>query len=245
MGSDTTAPTLENFDVHKATFRQLREVYDDSRDGEDFRLADAARQEMARRESCWRDVIYARGERYRPCRLSNFETPTERHKQALKQSVDFCRNMSDHEGGGIAFVGPVGTGKDHLMISVLGACVMDHGMSARWVNGLDFYGEFRDAMSRNDAESDVIREFLKPDILAISDPVPPAGTLTEYQAQQLFRVIDDRYSRMKRVFLTVNAVDRKDLESKIGVAVTDRLLADAVVVKCNWESHRRPEADRA
>src|SRR5690606_40711713 len=116
----------------------------------------------------------------------------------------------------LIFVGPVGTGKDHLLFASLKYATHGLHKTIKWISGLDLYGAFREAIANQDTESGIIREFDKPDILAISDPLPPSGSLTEYQAAMLYRIVDNRYSNYKPTWLTINAMDRAEMETLIG-----------------------------
>jgi DNA replication protein DnaC len=113
-----------------------------------------------------------------------------------------------------------------------------HGQAGVWVNGMDLFGRIRDRIQRGEEERDLIRGLVKPDVLAISDPLPPFGALTEFQATMLFRVLDERYSRRRPVWVTVNVANRAEFEERMGVQLVDRLIDGALVVYCNWKSYR-------
>ena len=114
------------------------------------------------------------------------------------------------------------------------------GFSAKWVNGVDLFGMFRKTISDDDyTEETLIKRLSTPSILAISDPVPPLGSLTDYQAGMMFRVIDTRYRNLKPTWITVNATDAKELEERMTPQIVDRLKDGALAIFCNWESYRK------
>jgi DNA replication protein DnaC len=79
----------------------------------------------------------------------------------------------------------------------------------------------------------------RPNVLAISDPTPPLGELSDYQRSMLFRVVDRRYRDLRPTWVTINAADSAEAERKIAPNIIDRLAHGALVLRCNWPSYRR------
>lgn len=192
----------------------------------------------------WLRVATSMGRRYHSCRLDGFEFYGSVEEQARQREViDECRRLAvrlqtelDADSGLVLF-GPPGTGKDHILAAMLRAACAG-GRSVKWLNGLDFFGDMRDRMDSESPESTVIRDLAVPDILAISDPLPPWGPLTSFQAQTLFRVIDRRYRQEKPIWVTINVAGGAEAAERIGTAVVDRLKERALSVHCNWPSFR-------
>lgn len=209
------------------------------------------RQEAAREEGMryrrWQSVAAAMGPRYSDCRLASFRTygtPEQREDQAraISQCEEYVTNISDNvkRGNCVVLFGPPGTGKDHILAALIReAC--KQGLDVRWLNGLDFFGDMRDRIDSDSSESTLIRELGGPDILAISDPLPPWGPLTSFQAQTLFRVIDRRYRARKPIWVTMNVASGVEASDRLGAAVKDRLAERALSVHCNWPSYRTAE----
>lgn len=146
-------------------------------------------------------------------------------------------------GGNVILYGPPGTGKDHLLVALMReACKA--GMSVVWVNGMKLFERRRDAIDTDIRERDILAEFSGPDVLAISDPVPPWGDLEKGQAEFLFRLIDRRYRDMKPVWVTANVADGKDAEKRIGAQVIDRLRDGGLALECRWPSYRKVAPQR-
>ena len=80
---------------------------------------------------------------------------------------------------------------------------------------------------------------MRADVLTISNPVPPNGSLKEHQRNVLYRLIDERYSHYRPIWLTVNAASPRELDERMGTQLVDRILHDAVAVNCYWPSYRR------
>src|SRR5262249_26736140 len=78
----------------------------------------------------------------------------------------------------------------------------------------------------------------KPSIVAISDPVPPAGDPAPWELNKLFGLIDQRYNAMLPVWMTANARSEKDLQERLTAQLYDRLRENALILPCFWPSHR-------
>jgi len=141
------------------------------------------------------------------------------------------------KGKSVLFFGPPGTGKDHLLVAMMKAAVMG-GVDLHWDDGAEMFGKFRDNMRGSESETTMLDRYTRPTILAISDPSPPFGGLTSYQASMFFRIVDRRYRDMKPTWITINVADRAEAEERIGASIVDRLGHDALALPCNWPSFR-------
>lgn len=131
---------------------------------------------------------------------------------------------------------------DHWRTRALAkAAIVSHGLSVAWRSGPELYGSFRDAIGQDEPESAVVARLIFPTILILSDPLPPKGVLTDYQAQTLYRVIDGRYRECRRSWVSLNMADGSEADDRLGAALVDRLREGAVIVHCNWPSYRRPQ----
>jgi DNA replication protein DnaC len=198
------------------------------------------RDRMAWRDRWWCELVDGRGRRYAECRFANFETVDQRQQAALDKAKAYAANITQRIecGQNVLFVGPRGTGKDHLAMALAHSAI---GAFHRvvWRNGMDMFGAFRDAIKREESESKLIEALSVPAVLWISDPMPPTGGLSEFQQSTLFRVIDERYSRYKPTWFTLNAASGEEMEKVLGAATVDRIRHGAVVVGCNWASYRK------
>jgi DNA replication protein DnaC len=186
------------------------------------------------------------GRRYRSCTFDSFEVTTDEQSNALNA----CRAYVDgwHEnycsGKSLCLIGPKGTGKDHLMVAVVHEiyrrakreCVHCH-----YRDGLTLFAEFRDAISqRAEVDEDrLVERYSTVPLLALSDPVPPKGMLSEYEMRMFLRIVDRRYRDMKPIATTINVASRAEADERMGSQAADRLFDDAIVVKCNWRSYRQ------
>jgi DNA replication protein DnaC len=226
----------------------------------DFQALDAREQHHRYEERA--KMIATRGSLYGECRFSNFSVESPAQREALAAVRDFGSRLMDHMAAGrnLIVFGPRGTGKDHLLTALMSQASLQHGFdhydpsgyrrlyrdgdkarcTLRWVNGMELFSDLR-ATFRDDVatEHDWRDQLFKPSVLAISDPLPPCGALSEWQQQAILRVVDFRYSHRKPIWLTMNVADRPEMDARLGAMAADRLIDNAVLVGCCWASHRR------
>jgi DNA replication protein DnaC len=185
------------------------------------------------------------GRRYAGCSFDNFQTgPKEQAKKtaALEACVEYALNFRDHfeAGRSLVLVGPKGTGKDHLLTATIRRIARNFGKPGKVMfrDGLKLFSEFRAAFNTETTEQAIVERYISPALLAISDPLPPRGTLSEHEQRMALRIIDGRYRESRPLALTINAVNRQEISDRMGVQACDRIFDCAVVVRCVWESYR-------
>jgi DNA replication protein DnaC len=188
----------------------------------------------------WEVIEKAVGGRYRHCTLDNFKVSDPKQESVLNDLRDYGENVAENVAAGVGVVlfGPPGTGKDHLAVGLLRIGV-EAGLTARWCDGMHLFGKLRDSIGRKESEGSILRPLCECDVLTISDPIPPWGPLTEFQAAFLFRLIDNRYRARRPIWITANFGGREEAETRIGSQVLDRLKDGSIVKHCNWPSYRR------
>lgn len=186
------------------------------------------------------------GKRYARCRLDAFRCDGESNAAktaAIEACRDYAISFDKHHRDGVSLVliGPKGTGKDHLMSATIMEIARRLGRPGRVVfrDGLKLFAEFRSAFNTNITEQAIVDRYQAPALLALSDPLPPRGELSEFEQRMLLRIVDSRYREMLPLAATCNVSSRDELETRIGVQAADRILDHAIVVKCNWESFRK------
>ncbi|MEM9588989.1 MAG: ATP-binding protein [Planctomycetota bacterium] len=221
------------------------------------RIADKFQIDRSRDRDAWLEepqppptgltwVDQAIGRRYRSCRFANFKAETNGQRHALESCVRYVEEFGQHvrDGVSLVFIGPKGTGKDHLMVSVLRAIVLGypHKSSRRrravYRDGLRLFAEFRGSIGSSKGEDTIVGSYTEPHLLALSDPLPPTGSLSEYEQRMLLRIIDGRYRECRPTTATLNVANRDELDARMGAQAADRLLDGAIVVRCDWESYR-------
>lgn len=182
------------------------------------------------------------GARYAGCTIGNFQATSMAQQKVIRAMREFAGNLFENfaDGTSVVFYGPVGTGKDHLAFSLARSLLEQQSKSVLWINGQTWFGQLRDNMDREKSEASAVAQLATPWLLVISDPLPPAGALTQYQSTMLYRVIDARYSRGLATICTVNVRDDAEADERLGAATWDRLCHGAWKLHCNWESYRKP-----
>lgn len=139
---------------------------------------------------------------------------------------------------GLVLWGRIGTGKDHLICSVLRAAA-DIAKTVRWIEGLELYTKASSAWKDGTRDS-YLNQFLRCDVLAISDPVF-IRNWSPAKAETLAEVVRSRYDAGKRTWITANAKDLAQLREMCVPDVYDRLTERAVVEHCSWGSYRQEQ----
>jgi DNA replication protein DnaC len=211
---------------------------------EEIRAAafDAQTKERARRASEWSRLVSRLGRRYAEADLDSFQAATQPQEIVKAKVAEYIEHVEDNvlAGRGVLLYGPPGTGKDHLATAIMRAAILDAGMTVTWTDGADFYGLVRDRIDSAQSEANLVYDFRAPDLLAMSDPIPPLGRVdSAYQLSMLFRIIDKRYRENKATLVTLNVADRAEAEQRLSPNIIDRLAHGALACHCNWPSYRR------
>lgn len=175
--------------------------------------------------------------RYAGCELVNFEIYDRRVQESRQSSVrdsvrGIMKTMPDviRKANPISFVGPCGTGKDHLMAAMAKCAVRISPVTWLWGRQVaSFVEPF--------AKSKVTSRDLPEGVICVSDPIeredlypsdrPAFGTL-----------VDLCYTFKRPLWVTLNATSSCDAEDKYGTRVMDRLGHDGTFFMCDWESYR-------
>jgi DNA replication protein DnaC len=207
--------------------------------------ADAERESQERirhRRKLLAEFLVSVGNLHSSCRLANYECRSPQQKKVFEAVSEYADTMPERLDNreGIVLFGPVGTGKDHLAVALGGRAVEKYGHRVRWLNGQDWFGQVRDAIDGDLAERTLMAEISLPDILILSDPVPPIGNLTQHQATMLYRLFEARDARGRVTWVTINVMDDKEADERLGVPTWDRICDRSWKMFCNWKSHRKP-----
>lgn len=212
----------------------------------------------AERAYAWRELVAKAGSRFAGYTFETWLAKTPYQKQIKHHVQEWADNVIRGERHGLVLYGPVGTGKDHLAFAALrhimagtSAVVRESSeyaplgpdrdaLTAGWQNGRELAGEFRDRITDERTESGLIGRLSAPDLLVLSDPLPPVGDLTPYQADSLYRIVENRYAANKITIVTLNVANDAEADQRLGAATWDRLCDRAWKLFCQWPSYRKP-----
>lgn len=177
--------------------------------------------------------------RYASCNFDNYEVANSGQGEAVKKLRDYSANIRENiaNGKSILLAGNMGTGKDHLLMSVSKAA-FDAGCWVVRATGATLRQEAMDAISQN-AIGDLIRDLTSKEALWLSDPSIPHGA-TPFYADLLYQIIERMYVRQRPVWVSVNAMSKEKLADAIGSTVTDRIRDRSLTILCDWKSYRKP-----
>jgi DNA replication protein DnaC len=200
---------------------------------------------QAERETLIRvgDLARKLGRRYHPdlTSLDSFQVYHKSQEEVLNRLRSIVPSVAEFvkAGRGIIFYGSVGTGKDFLLAAMLYAAVRA-GVRVEWVNGLEIFRVFRDAMDdrHGESEREIMDRFRQPALLGLSDPLPPVGETSAWRTETLYRILDARYRDGQPIWATMNVVSPDEADKKLSSPVFDRLRHGAELVKCFWPSFR-------
>ncbi len=197
-------------------------------------------EETNRQHACL-DLAKAIGKRYSQAevKLETYQIYHAAQKAVVERVMQLCQEpLSDR---GVVFFGPAGTGKDRFLAALMYAAIAKSACPGRcvsWWNGSDLFGHFRDLISSEVPEHKALQEFSKPELLAISDPTPPNGKLTDWNLLQFGRIIDRRYRDCKPTCITINASNEQDASDILTAPIWGRLVENSEVIPCRWPDFR-------
>ncbi len=175
----------------------------------------------ARRCECYKrglgDALLSRTglpDRYRGCRLANFDT---RHPNAgiasqLKRALAECQRYVEEfvrpdgrtTSTGLIFTGPPGAGKTHLAAAVLIELVSTYRLAGRFADFTSLVHQIQSTFDPSSPESK--REVLDPIMtvpLLVFDELG-AQKPTEWVQDTLYLIINTRYNARRATFFTTN-----------------------------------------
>lgn len=199
----------------------------------------AYRQRMAAREQ--ERLERSLGKRYSRalCALETYAVydPRQRETLAVVRRLIDGIGESVKRGDNILLIGSVGTGKDYLLAAIMYSAA-GLGIDVKYVNGQEVFGTFRDRIDTGERDEEYFRELSLPTVLAVSDPLPPAGQPGAWDLQNLYRIVDRRYREMQPTWMTMNAASPEEINQQLSSQVFDRLRHNATIIPCFWPSYR-------
>lgn len=181
------------------------------------------------------------GPRYAECNFENYRISCAPQRKVFDQVKAFANDMPKRmrQGGGLVFHGRVGTGKDHLMCAVMAHAIREHGFGVHWVNGLDLFMRIRERIRDGGSEEEFVAEYQEPQILALSDPIPPRGDASPFAVATLQQIVDRRYRDLKSTWATLKVCDGDEASGRLAGPLVDRLRHGSLCLPCDWPTYRK------
>lgn len=167
----------------------------------------------------------------------NFENDDRKNPRISDAMKKYVENFPEFmkEGKGLLLLGPVGTGKSYYAACIANALI-DAGYTALMTNFAKIINRLQGSF---DGRQEFINSLNKYSILIIDDL--GAERNTEYTAEQIFNIIDNRYRSNKPMIITTNLTD-KQLQSTDDITRTriyDRILEKCIPIKVDGASRRK------
>jgi DNA replication protein DnaC len=180
------------------------------------------------------------GPRFSEATIDSYQVGTPEQARVMTAVKEYVVDIRDRvaKGGGVVLFGAAGTGKTHLLAAIAKAAIQAD-LTVEWQNGQDLFAAFRNAIDGDECEADIIRKLAGSDVLVLDDLLPPSGKLTEYQAGNVYRIVDARYCQCRPTMVSMNTASGLEAEHGMGSQVVDRLRHGALTLFCNWDSARK------
>lgn len=196
--------------------------------------------------------------------FANYEPACQEKAQALNRCQNFAAKGMDiiQQGYGLFLQGPVGTGKSHLIVSVLRSLMKNNiarfgfppgkygfvdepvydGYYCSMISVVDLLGTLRESFGNEQlkAASRNMLHRARCDVITILDDIG-AEKPSEFVEEQLYALIDLRYRMQRSTFFTTNCT-LKQLEGQIGSRSVSRIVEMCEGVRVGGEDWRKRRA---
>lgn len=205
---------------------------------------------------CASDVRAAEREHYRACKLfdafrrcgvsrrfagktvEGWKPQGRANKAAHELLLAYSQNIRERarDGRGLVLLGGVGIGKSHLACALV-ADAIGADLDATYITWPAAITLHRDAQqgAKDNPARGLWRELESADLLALDEVA--LMPMTEWQAGELFRLIDGRYQAQRATIVAGN-LTADSLASALGERVADRLRDMCALVPLSGESKR-------
>jgi DNA replication protein DnaC len=176
--------------------------------------------------------------RYVGATLDSFTATTLAQRAVLKSCRAYADTVQAGAGGGLMLLGPVGTGKTHLLAAMARHMRFERAVTAKVITPREIVRELRACWSKDaeKTEEDVISGYSRHlDVLLLDEAGMGFGS--DAELTQLFEVIDARYALGNPTVVASNLA-LPEMKHALGDRIFDRLREGAQVLTLVWPSHR-------
>jgi DNA replication protein DnaC len=166
--------------------------------------------------------------------------PDQKKWQATRDKI--FRRIRQHEAVLIPLLGPRGTGKTEMGVSLIALASLEL-FSSRYITMSEFFDELQAAFvqvakgEEGTSIADVIDEFAAFDLLVI-DELQVANE-SGFRQENFVKLIDRRYRSDKATIWIAN-LDKDQFIKLVGASTVSRIHECGEVIVCDWPSFRRP-----
>lgn len=176
-------------------------------------------------------MIIGMPERFADSRFDNYRTETPQQVEALKKAREYVDAIKEQKGTGLLFMGPIGSGKTRLLLSLM------NELESRYPNSEMMFGNIADLIHRvkrtfsregyDASDRDIIGRMTEVRLLCIDDLGKEHST--DWTHALTYEIINKRYNDMMRTIFTTN-LSRKDLMERYDGAIVSRIMETSTVI---------------
>lgn len=181
--------------------------------------------------------------RYANCHFNSYFPKHPSQEAAVRFAVNFTNEFPAVDQG-LIFMGPIGTGKTHLAVSILKG-LTERGFNCLFYEFGSLLKEIQDSYNSNTRTSElgVLSPVLNADILVLDEL--GASKPTDWVRDTMAHIINTRYNEKKTTIFTTNYPDERrndreeTLEDRIGPRLRSRIYEMCRTVNVSGEDHRK------
>jgi len=173
--------------------------------------------------------------------FDDYQPQSDKSARILATCKRYAEKFEDRlaMGGGLVLCGKPGTGKTHLACAIANHIITEFCRVPLFTSVTKMSRAVKSTYSTKSdkTESEMIREFVQPDLLILDEVGAQRGTETELLLAQ--EIIDERYQQVRPTILISN-LPETELAKYIGDRALDRMYeGGGAVLAFDWDSYRR------
>jgi DNA replication protein DnaC len=135
--------------------------------------------------------------------LASFTTNSKEQNLLLGRTMRYPREFRPGEPNrGLVLYGDVGRGKTHLTCALVRELVLEHGVSARFIEFSHLVQDLKVAFERGEGAADLLDPLVRVEVLAIDEL--GKGRNTEFEGTIVDEVVSRRYNAERVLIATTN-----------------------------------------